>query len=83
LQSIWADATTFPFPEDPLLIYLFNPFPESGMRQVFANLRRSLEAHPRPVYVLYHNPLLEYVLHENGGFRKVAAADQYSLFSSQ
>jgi SAM-dependent methyltransferase len=83
MQSICADASTFPLPSDPLLIYLFNPFPESGMRQLFANLRQSMQAHPRPIYVLYHNPLLQYVVSENGGFRKVKASEQYSLFSNQ
>jgi len=80
LTTICADASAFPFPEDPLVIYLFNPFPESGMRQVVANLEQSLRAHPRPVYILYHNPLLEYVLSENGLLRKIAGTHQYSVF---
>ena len=64
------------------MLYLFNPFPESGMRQVAANLERTLQAAPRPVYVLYHNPLLEHVLNERGGMRKVLGAEQYSVFGS-
>jgi SAM-dependent methyltransferase len=80
LQSICADATAFPFPDEPLVIYLFNPFPETGMRRVFANLEQSLREHPRAVYVLYHNPLLEHVLTESGGLKKIAWSHQYSLF---
>lgn len=83
LEAICADATAFPFPEDPLVIYLFNPFPESGMRRVFVNLEQTLRAHPRPVYVLYYNPLLEYVLSESARLRKIAGTQQYSLFGSQ
>ena len=82
LESICADATEFPFPEDPLVIFLFNPFPESGMRRVVANLEQSLRAHPRPVYVLYHNPLLEHTLGESKLLRKIAGAQQYSLFAA-
>jgi len=82
LESICADATDFPLPDEPLVLYLFNPFPESGMRQVAANLERTLQAAPRPVYVLYHNPLLEHVLNERGGMRKVLGAEQYSVFGS-
>jgi SAM-dependent methyltransferase len=82
LKTVCADATTFPLPEDPLVIYLFNPFPESGMRQVTANLEQTLRAHPRPAYVLYHNPLLEHVLIESGRLRKIFSALQYSIFSS-
>jgi SAM-dependent methyltransferase len=83
LESICGDATAFPFPDDPLLIYLFNPFPESGMRQVVANLEQTLRAHPRPVYVLYHNPLLEHTLSEGARLRKIAGTHQYSMFAAR
>jgi hypothetical protein len=53
------------------------------MRRVFVNLEQTLRAHPRPVYVLYHNPLLEYVLSESARLRKIAGTRQYSLFGSQ
>lgn len=82
LESICADATAFPLPADPLVVFLFNPFPESGMRQVVANLEQCLRANPRPVYVLYHNPLLEHMLGECTLLTKIAGAQQYSLFSS-
>jgi hypothetical protein len=82
LESMCADATAFPLPNDPLVIFLFNPFPESGMRQVVANLEQSLRAHPRPVYVLYHNPLLEHVLSNGTLLRKIVGAQQYSLFGN-
>ena len=58
IESICGDATEFPFPDEPTVLFLFNPFPESGMRSMIANLEQSLRAHPRAVYVLYHNPLL-------------------------
>ena len=80
LESICADATAFPLPTDPLVIFLFNPFPESGMRQVVANLEQSLREHPRPVFVLYHNPLLEHTLTESWRLRKIAGEQQYSVF---
>ncbi len=80
LESICADATRFPLPEEPLVLYLFNPFPESGLRQVVANLEQSMRKHPRPVYVLYHNPLLEHVLTASTVLRKIAGTHQYSIF---
>ncbi len=59
LEAICADATEFPLPAEPTVVYLFNPFPEAGLRRVIAGLEQSVLAHPRVVYVLYHNPLLE------------------------
>ena len=82
MESICADAADFPFPAEPTLLYLFNPFPESGLRRVLANLEQSLLAHPRPVYVLYHNPQLEQVFSEFPTFQKMAGTHQYSLFGN-
>jgi SAM-dependent methyltransferase len=83
LESVCADATAFPFPEVPLVIYLFNPFPESGLRRVAASFDQSLRANPRAAYVLYHNPLLEHVLIEIGSLCKVGETHQYSVFASR
>jgi len=83
LETFCADATTFPLPAGPLVIYLFNPLPESGMRQAVLNLENTLRAQPRPVYVVYHNPLLEHVLTESALLRKIASSHQYSLFTNQ
>jgi SAM-dependent methyltransferase len=81
LESICADANEFAFPAEPLVVYMFNPLPESGMRRVCANLEQSLRTQHRDVYVLYHNPLLEHVLGEGGVLRKVAGTNQWSVFS--
>lgn len=83
LKSVCADATAFPFPTEPTLLYLFNPFPESGLKRMLANLELSLRQNPRPVYVLYHNPLLEHVLIDYGGFTKVGGTHQYSFYENQ
>jgi SAM-dependent methyltransferase len=80
LESICVDATLFPFPDDPLVLYMFNPLPEPGLRRVIANLGRSLQAHRRPVYVLYHNPLLDHVLGEGAALKKFASTDQCSFW---
>lgn len=80
LQSICADATSFPLPGDPLVIYLFNPFPETGLRRVLANIERTLRSHARPLYVIYYNPLLEHVLSESGSLKTIAGAERYSIY---
>ena len=81
-QCFCADATSFPLPEEPLLIYLFNPFPEAGLRHALGNLRESLHQHPRPVYILYHNPQLEALFTGEGHFKKIAGTHQYSVFGT-
>ena len=81
LEAVCGDATCFSFPADPLVLYLFNPLPESGLRQVIANLDRSLSECPRPVYVLYHNPLLDTVVRESASLTKIDGRQQFSIYA--
>jgi SAM-dependent methyltransferase len=80
LESLCADATDYPFPAEPMLLYLFNPFPEPGLRRTLANLEESLRQNPRPVYLLYHNPVLEHALAESAAFTKIGGTHQYSMY---
>ena len=64
IESICRDALEFVFPPEPIVIYLFNPLPEAGFVKLLTNLGRSLKQNSRPVYVLYHNPVLEKVISE-------------------
>ena len=55
-ESLCLDAREFEFPPDPLVIYLFNPFPDYVLSTVLDNLQASVARHPRPVYVIYNTP---------------------------
>jgi SAM-dependent methyltransferase len=81
IEAICADACGFPLPAGPLVLYLFNPLPEPGMRRAIADLEKSLAANPRPVYVLYHNPLLERVIGERAVLTKMGGTEQYSIYA--
>lgn len=80
VESLCADAANFLFPAEPTLLYLFNPFPEAGLRRVLTNLEQSLRANPRPLYVLYHNPQLGLVLSECAFLHKTGGTNQYSIY---
>ena len=83
LQSICGDAAEFTFPNEPTVLYLFNPFPEPGLRRVIANLEQNLRERSRAMYVLYHNPLLDHVWGESPSFHRIGGTQQYSLYASR
>jgi SAM-dependent methyltransferase len=83
IESTCGDVREFSFPKEPLLIYLFNPFPESILEQVIANLERSLAEHPRPIFIVYHNPALSAVVVRSGVFARIGGSHQYSLLANQ
>ena len=80
IESVCADASSFPLPAAPLVLYMFNPFPELPLRRVLGHVVEGLGGNPRPVYVLYHNPVQEHVLTGNPHFHKIAQQPQYSIF---
>jgi SAM-dependent methyltransferase len=52
IESICGDAAEFEFPEEDMVVYLFNPFGPEVMGRMLVNLERSLERHPRRVTVV-------------------------------
>src|SRR5579863_2306181 len=82
IEAICQDATEFMFPPEPMVVFLFNPFPEAGLRRVIETLEKSLRERPRRVYVLYHNPLLEGVLGGSKVVKKIFATHQYAAYAA-
>jgi hypothetical protein len=59
IEPILGDAGAFVFPEEPLVVHFNNPFHESVMERVVANLVTSYEQTPRPILVIYQQMTVE------------------------
>lgn len=79
IESIAADARKYEFPAEPLVLYLFNPLPERALGEVLERLHKSLARAPRPVWVVYHNTVLENILGAAGFLEKAGGTEQYSV----
>jgi hypothetical protein len=81
IETLCMDAREFAFPEAPLVVYLFNPLPEAGLRLVMRSLAESWKKAPRPVWIVYHNPVLEGVLMQSSlRLLKVVSKPEYSVY---
>jgi SAM-dependent methyltransferase len=80
IDAVCADARLYSLPEDPLLIYLFNPLPEAGLRDLLENLQQSLQRNPRPAWLVYGNALLESVLAQAGFLQRVVETEQFVVY---
>lgn len=47
------DAAGFSFPDDNIVVFLFDPFDRPVLASVIANLERSLRTSPRDVWIVY------------------------------
>jgi SAM-dependent methyltransferase len=82
LEAVHADATAFPFPPEPTVVFLYNPFEAEILTAVLANLRRSLESHPRPVYLVYYYPVEAHVLGSAPFLRLVRGNEHFRIYAS-
>lgn len=65
-EVLCADACTFAFPSEPLVVFLFDPFGPDVLKPVITNLVASLERQPRPCIIAYHLPMHQALFQEAG-----------------
>jgi SAM-dependent methyltransferase len=82
VSSQCGDAATFELPNEPLVVFMFNPFGPPVLARVVANLERSLAEHPRDVWVLYYMPVHAHVLARSHAFTSRTAAKDWQIFRS-
>jgi len=80
IEAVCADACEFVFPAEPLVLYLFNPLPKRALSEVLGRLQVSLAQAPRPLWIIYHNPLLERTMRTFDFLEKTAGTSQYSVY---
>lgn len=82
-EIVCMDATQFAFPDDPLLIYMCNPFHAKPMHEMVSHLEQSLVQCLRPVYVVYWNAFHPEPFIESPFFRRMACRrDEFAVFKS-
>lgn len=79
VEAVCMDATKFPFPIEPTVLYLANPFEGSVMRKFLVHVETSLNDHPRPFVVLYRNPKYANLWDDSKWFIKVAASEFFTI----
>ncbi len=77
-----GDARDYEFPDGPLFVYLFNPFPEYVLRMVTENLQRSLEQNPRAAFVVYNTPECGFILNDAAALTRAITTIHYSIYVS-
>lgn len=80
IETFCADAREFQFPQEPLVLYLFNPFPDYVLNTILEKLRLSVVSHPRVVYLVYHNLVHEVLFNSRAWLKQVRRTHQYAIY---
>ena len=83
IEPICMDARDFTFPSGPLVIYMFNAFPEPVFTEVLENLHRSVEQNPRQVYVAYRYLEFETLLQKCEWLEKAAGTEHWAVYRNR
>ena len=83
LVSVCGDARAFSFPDGPLVVYLFNPFPDYVLKTVLHNLRQAAEAQAHDIYVIYHNLVHEDVFRAQEWLREVHRTYEFAIYRAE
>lgn len=62
IECLNIDATQFEFPNEKMVVFMFNPFGEKVLRSVLENLGRSLASSFRDVIVVFAMTIPEFML---------------------
>jgi SAM-dependent methyltransferase len=57
IDILLMDALAYEFPDEPIVLFLFNPFGAEIVSQICKRLYASLKKTPRPLKILYFNPI--------------------------
>jgi SAM-dependent methyltransferase len=80
IETYSGDARDFQFPQEPFVLYLFNPFPDYVLQTVLEKLRATLDLHPREIYVIYHNLVHEDLFKSQPWPRELRRTHQYVIY---
>ncbi len=82
IESRAGDAREFVFPDEPTVLYLFNPFPEHVLLEVLDNFHRSLSDGPRRAFVIYHNLVHERLFADSDWLRPLHRTSQFAIYEA-
>jgi len=71
VHVIHSDADEYKITKSDNIFYFFNPFNEDILSSVVDNIEKSIQKHPRTVYIIYAHPLHKICIEGNSAYQKI------------
>ena len=81
-QIACTDATEYAIPDEPGIYYFYDPFVAEVMAKVLENIRRSLAAAPREIYIMYLDPSWKALLDNSGFLMPLKQTARYCIYKA-
>lgn len=83
VDLVCQDASEFAIPDEPVVLYFYNPFGKRVFSRVATNIAASIEGKPRRVVVLYINPFHKEILARVPGLRTVHEGGNFTIMDNE
>jgi SAM-dependent methyltransferase len=83
IEIVCADAAAFKIPNEPVLIFLFNPFGRQVMATLESNIFASFRQNKRRIIVVYFNPIFRDVWKRVGFLAEVRRSQGCMIYDTQ
>jgi SAM-dependent methyltransferase len=83
VEVLCMDATQYVLPEEPLVLYFFNPFERPLMARMVERIAASHAKCPRDIRVIYANPVADDVWAAAPFLVKVRGTSHYSIYRTR
>jgi len=81
IRVVQMDAALFELPPGPVVVFMYNPFGAATLRAVLARIEDSLHRDPRPLSLIYYNPVHKTVLDESELLCQTATTSRWVQYS--
>jgi hypothetical protein len=82
IQLSCMDAVEFDLPPEPSIYYLFSPFPRAVLQRVLDNIRRSLAAAPRELYIIYNDAEFRHLMDNSRFLELIKGNSRYAIYKA-
>ncbi len=83
IEVLFIDAAEYTIPNEPVICYFFDPFAPQVMAKVLDNIRRSLAAAPREIFILYLDPSHRDMMDNSAFLVPVKRTAEYCIYNSR
>jgi hypothetical protein len=82
IELVTMDVLDFEIPDDMTIAYFFNPFVNELFTGVLDNIHRSLQMAPRPLWIIYLNPVMHEALSKCTWLRCAGECNKMRLYQA-
>jgi len=81
IEIVCADAAEYDLPNEPLVIFMYNPFGAPVMTRVLERVRAWMNANHHALWVLYRNPVCHDRIEATGLFQVIVKAPTHCVYA--